>query len=381
MVALMLGLAALPTNAQRDKNYYTQVVRLADGSEVRLLPDNVEKVNVIKDDDWQQMTIAEFLKYNTSLGVDSANTYVQKGWRHDVLNNENAMQNFWVPTNAAWNEAKQKLVPYCNYVGKVSYKNSNMGTSTISVDVNSLALIPILENGLRTTAPQPILSRQQVLNGEVTVVENVPINTVVKEVASTPGSDPSSFVYVQGGGRLRNSVDVVNGISFVTVEQTTNTGKPTVSALLPQPLSTTYDIYCVLVPENPAYDPSVEEVKANRVNFTLYYSDEYGSLKEHYFPNNDEEAVDNFKEKFPSETDSYTIHAFENDPTKVDTLYVGRWTMPVCYEGLPNEVTPVLSISTPMKFTSTILRERWAAYTRSIRLAVVILRPVESENQ
>lgn len=379
MVVLVSGLVALSAHAQRDRNYYTQVVHLADGSEVRLLPDDIINMSVIKANDWQQMTIAEYLKYNTSLAVDSANTYVQKGWRHDVLNNENAMQNFWVPTNAAWNEAKQKLAPYYNYVGKVSYKNSNMGTSTVSVDVNSQTSTLILENGLQTTAPQPILSHQQVLNGEVTVVENVPINAVVREVASTPGSDPSSFVYVQSG-KLRNNIDVVNGISFVTVEPTSTTGKPTVSALLPQPLSTTYDIYCVLVPENPAYDPTVEEVKANRVNFTLYYSDENGSLKEHFFPNNDDEDVNSFKEKFPSETDSYTIHAFENDPTKVDTLYVGRWTMPVCYEGLPNEVTPVLSISIPMRYTSTALRERWAAYTRSIRLAAVILRPVESEN-
>ena len=384
MVALMLGLAALPVNAQRDLNYYTQVVRLADGSEVRLLPDDVEKVNVIRSNNWSQMTIAEYLRYNTSLGADIISAYVQAGWQSNLLNSESAISLFCIPTDKAWSEAKLKLEPYYKYAEKTSYQTwtatGSTAVETLQVhDADSImtsAVLSTLTKGvLSPTVSMPVVSRQWVLNGEVSVVDSIPLAELV-------GMDLSADLWSLKVRTGSIHPMYANGTDFMWAEPSSSYSKPEVDVLLPQTLSTTYDIYCVLVPENPAYDETVKEAKPNRVIFTLYYSDTDGSLKEQEFLDESEENITAFQEQFnlseSTQANRTTIRAFSNDPTKVDTLYVGRFTMPVCYEGLPSEVVPVLKISTPF---SVLNRNFLEAFTRDIRLAAVIFRPVESENK
>ena len=69
------------------------MVRLTDGTEIRLLPDEIGRMSVIKDNDYGQMTVGEYLLYSP-LKLDSA--YAAVGFE---TNNERISYNLWVPTN------------------------------------------------------------------------------------------------------------------------------------------------------------------------------------------------------------------------------------------------------------------------------------------
>ena len=120
----------------------------------------------------------------------------------------------------------------------------------------------------------------------------------------------------------------------------------------------------------------------NRVVFTLNYCDEKGTLKNQLFLNTDEAQIAAFKSRFPTVKDNasptnanhQTIRAFSNDTSKVDTLYIGEFTFPVCYYGLGDEYCPNIKISTPYSVFTQALRE---AYTRDFRIASIILKPKE----
>jgi hypothetical protein len=66
--------------------------------------------------------------------------------------------------------------------------------------------------------------------------------------------------------------------------------------------------------------------------------------------------------------------AFSNDPTKVDTVFIGRFNFPVNYSGLGEDYYPSLHVTSPISvFNSTQL----ATYSRDVRIAAILLRPVE----
>ena len=100
------------------------------------------------------------------------------------------------------------------------------------------------------------------------------------------------------------------------------------------------------------------------------------------FLNNDEAQIAAFKDRFPTVKDNasqtnanhQTIRAFSNDTSKVDTLYIGEFTFPVCYYGLGEEYCPNIKLSTPYSVFTAALRE---AYTRDLRIASIILKPKE----
>ena len=163
--------------------------------------------------------------------------------------------------------------------------------------------------------------------------------------------------------------------------------KPELTLYLRNVLSTTYDFYCVFVPEN--VDPLKADVvtNPNLVNFTLSYCDADGNLQEKMFLNEDSVhmayLMDTFNLK-DTQTNRNTIRAFENDTSRVDTLYIGEFTFPVCYYGLDSEESdaycPNIKISTPFSPFTAALRN---AYSRDLRIAAIILKPkelVEYEN-
>ena len=198
MLAFALGLTAMPTHAQND-GYYRQDVNVSTSKMGTLSKpvDAIDKVRIIKADDWQQMTITEYLRYNTSLGIDSVNAYVQDemgfgsgAWKNQVLNGLDTTSTFWVPTNKAWIETKPKWALYHNYVEKVSYmywkdtQTNGTGWSLPTNYTDSLSSESFLELGLTTPAPQPVLLHQQVLNGEVSVVDSIPFEYLVPELST-----------------------------------------------------------------------------------------------------------------------------------------------------------------------------------------------------
>ena len=114
----------------------------------------------------------------------------------------------------------------------------------------------------------------------------------------------------------------------------------------------------------------------------MNYCDAAGTLKNQLFLNTDEAQIEAFKARFPTVKDNasqtnanhQTIRAFSNDTSKVDTLYIGEFTFPVCYAGLSEEYCPNIKISTPYSVFTQALRE---AYTRDLRIASIILKPKE----
>ena len=160
--------------------------------------------------------------------------------------------------------------------------------------------------------------------------------------------------------------------------------KPEMTLYLHNVLSTTYDFYCVFVPESA--DPAKPDAVTlpNLVNFTLSYCDANGDLQEHVFLNEDSAHIAYMMQTFnlkETTANHNIIRGFENDTARVDTLYMGEFTFPVCYYGFdsdrPNSIDaycPNIKISTPFSPFTAALRN---AYTRDLRIAAIILKPKE----
>jgi hypothetical protein len=181
--------------------------------------------------------------------------------------------------------------------------------------------------------------------------------------------DPEKVTLEEGENSIRYAwVEPTGGGQFV---------KPEMTLYLRDVLSTTYEIYCVFVPESVDPDKANAVTLPNRVIFTLNYCDVDGKLKDYTFLNEDPDQMAAFMERFnmkDNATNKNTIRSFSNDTSKVDTLYIGEFTFPVCYYGLGGEYCPNIKITTPYSVFNASLRE---AYSRDLRIAGIILRPKE----
>jgi hypothetical protein len=170
-------------------------------------------------------------------------------------------------------------------------------------------------------------------------------------------------------------------LTYLYVEPNAGTSKPELDIYLPDVRSTTYDFYCVFVPQNVELGDTTVQLP-NRVVFTLNYCDENGKLQNHVFKDESEENKQWFNtyyehvkdsliaigEKVTGNPDANTIAAFSNDVTKVDTLYLGEFTFPISYYGLRNNrdyVCPNLKINSPFSvFNKALL----AGFERGLRV-------------
>ena len=136
------------------------------------------------------------------------------------------------------------------------------------------------------------------------------------------------------------------------------TSRPELRYYLDNVLSGTYNIYCVMVPmidyneDGLAIASTSEENKPYMIYFDMNYCNEKGVIQ---------------TVKFGDKV---------NDPTRVDTVYVGTHTFPVCYYAL-DDFAPVLNLST--SYTRVKDPELWENYSRHYRIAAVMLRPVEQD--
>ena len=172
--------------------------------------------------------------------------------------------------------------------------------------------------------------------------------------------------------------ELTNGASFsyLWVEPNGGYAKPELDIFLPEVLSTTYDFYCIFVPQSVELGDSTPTLP-NRVVFTLNYCDETGALKEYTFLDESDENINAFQEEFKltdNATNRQTIRAFSNDTSKVDTLYLGEFTFPVCYYGLGDGYCPNIKITSPFSvFNAKLL----SSFSRDLRIAGIILKPKE----
>lgn len=374
LVALVSGVMALSAHAQKDKNYYTQIIHLADGTESRLLPDEISRISVISTEDWSQMTVTEFLNYCKE-DVDSAAV-----WAHD-MNTEAKQWEVWVPNNEAWREAQNSMKPYYKSVQSTVALNIEQMTSPSNyVSVHS----PVnpeecasrrLAHEFETPVTEGVVAARNVVNGKVTIISSVPKNYWFHNLelknwqnlchTNADLADNATYKYdgIKGFNCTFDSVRTAENMSYITARPITSRGKPDVFVRLPQPLSATYDLYCAVVPENSLFE-DVSEAKPNCLNFQLYYGDENGELTTWNFSSN-------------GETNPATVNmttAFINDASKVDTLYLGRFSFPAAYDGHPVNISPVLRITCPI---SSFNSEQLGTYTRTLRLAAIMMHAIE----
>lgn len=391
MVALVLLCFAGEACAQRSKNYYTQIVRLADSTEVRLLPDDIRRVNIIKDTDYEQMTAWDYLRYGPLSG-DSAVQFFDY-WNADY-SDEDVNVTLALPSNRVWVDEVKPMLPYLNYTSRiigVDFQNltsaSNYTNRTKTFQCNSSAMPYTYLLQIVGQHTEEAMQRQQVINGEVVVVDKFEKDWWLHDLAFQNWSErikknkatyqpwPDTIVYdVQFEGvkcfssRIdTTAVRTINGTEFAVIAPNSDRSKPDVGIELPHPLSATYNFYCVIVPQNKTYDDTVTVAKPNMLNFSLYYASEDGKLATYNFSSNPERQN-------PISLNMNT--AFQNDTTKVDTLYLGQFTFPVAYVG-QDQVSPVMRISCPISvFNKTQLN----TYSRTLRLAAILMKPVELDN-
>ena len=243
---------------------------------------------------------------------------------------------------------------------------------------------------LRTTLRNKLSNPQDILrqarhtvelsNGKALVVDSLamfPWETYSPEYTAHAASSDNIGRVVTGSvetWRVQPTNPEIEEFTYLHVIPAGSFGRPELDILLPNVLSTTYDIYCVFVPP---FDAKDAEVLPNRVIFTLNYCDESGNLKDMEFLDESEENINAFQEQFnlaDNASNRTTIRAFSNDPTRIDTLYVGEFTFPVCYAGLGSDYRPNIKITSPF---SVFNKNLTSAFTRDLRIASIILKPKE----
>ena len=383
--------------------------------------------------------------------VDGMQTYVDSvmittNTLWDMLNtqmeSEDSSYTFLIPTNDAWVNQYNKVKEYYNYAPLtkaqvftekgVSSTNAEVKidneqwqdsltcrylTNWLSYSNNDgynrwLKTSPLnYGDTLRTTTYSKLSNPQDILN--LTTAE-VPLSNGVARIISDYGMYPwetyapereisvaneRNRAYVNNGTGTRVNVigvdkskvtleDGASTLSYYYIHNDNEYIKPELTVYLRNVLSTTYNIYCVFVPENVDTEKKDEVTKPNRVIFTLNYCERNGTLKNKIFLNmvpDDEvdQAIANFKSEYSittnipkteTNTNYQSVFSFVNDTSKVDTLLVGEFTFPVCYRGLGDEYCPNIKISTPYNVFNSGLRD---AFTRDLRIAAIILKPKE----
>lgn len=320
-----------------------------------------------------------------------------------------------MPTNEAWVKAYNKIKPYFNYIqttiaqdldGAASATTVPTTTTTInnvymSDSLTKRAIVdnlifnnnnkynrwvedPTAENTdtLLTTTYNALSNPDEFLaqttekvrmsNGYARVMDSLAVHSWegwAPELHISPIGQSTSWTGTNHNVRVENP-DPSKGkfeygsFSYLWVEPTSNFAKPELDIKLPGVLSTTYNLYCVIVPANIDFSDSLVESRPNQLDFNLSYCNEKGALAQTWTGSNHTTSTTHFAVRL------------ENDPTKMDTLKVGTITFPVAYAGLGEKMYPNLKITSDF---SVFNRDLMAKYTRDLRIAAIILRPVEMD--
>ena len=349
------------------------------------------------------------------------------------LSNEDSTYTFLLPDDKAYQDMYDRVKPTYNFINTTVVQDvesaGSAGTKSITVNAahlsDSLVRRTILRNlafsnndaynrwlvdkgentdTIRSTNrakfsnPGEILShtvdKVTMSNGYVHIMDTLafrPWETYLPEIAVNP-------LYYLYNDDMRNkykfairleSVEDPKGLVFgpeytkfnyLRIYPTGDYVKPDVYLQLPSVASATYKFYCVFIPakvyetEDGVAVDSLElwsEPQPNVLNFTLSYCNESGT-----------KGTYSFSKKFldsgaKADENPKTLNlntAFENDPLKTDTVYLGQFTFPVCYRGLGDDYTPNIHISCPI---SVFNKAQMSKYTRDVRIAGILMKPVE----
>lgn len=331
------------------------------------------------------------------------------------LDNEDSSYTFIMPTNETWVKQYNKVRPYYNYIAKTMYQDlltaqgTTFSNKTVTIDnaymrdsITKMMIVKdlIFSNNdaysqwvedsnapktdtIRTTRRTKLSNANDILaqtiengkvkmsNGYARVVDSIasyswetyaptldlsPISNVGRVLTGTAHNMYVTYPNPDKGDFSKN------GLSYLWVEPTTNNAKPELDIMLPNVLATTYNFYCVFVPRSANLENGNVPTNPNQVNFVLNYCNARGALADYKFSS---DMKENPSKAVP----------FENDTSKVDTMFLGKFTFPVAYSGL-GDCKPNIKITTPFsQFNQAML----AKYTRDLRIAAIILKPVEQD--
>lgn len=199
---------------------------------------------------------------------------------------------------------------------------------------------------------------------EETYAPVIKTRNVARALTSASGEpNVSRFVYV---GELPDSICVLededeDALRWVETSVSTNYA-PELDFYLYDVLSTTYDVYVVVVPNNII---RTEENKPYSLFVDINYTDADNKQVAGRF---DGETVQVGKVNVKK------VEPFVVGQHKVDTISAGRITFPVCYAGL--DAAPNIKVTHSF---STFLSTQKKKYEQNLRIANVILKPVREE--
>lgn len=141
---------------------------------------------------------------------------------------------------------------------------------------------------------------------------------------------------------------------------------PNLFMKLPNVRSATYNFYCVVLPASLGAE---QTTKPTPLNFDLSYCGA-GGLTNYHFSSSSAEN--------PNVLDISTSF-ISTDVNKVDTIYMGQFTFPFCYEGLGRDFYPSINITCPLMYSDPLFEPLYNQYSTEMRIYAIILRPVEKD--
>ncbi|MBQ6209181.1 MAG: fasciclin domain-containing protein [Prevotella sp.] len=328
------------------------------------------------------------------------------------INREDSNYTMIVPTNEAWTKAKETVSKYFNYVDKFTFlENTGTGTyrkeTPVEIDatylrdsmINYMVMKDLFYNNNlydnealntlqtgQTLRVDSLVGTSYALSGRSTVYSedaanlfegavrvdksngaifvtdslrmrtwtswNPPIkvegeNTSYMQSQNVFNSTATA-TYVTTGTQNPAVKGKLSGNGYMLVTPNTTSTNPDIYIYIPHVRSAVYNIYCVIVPEHITNTYlSEDEVKKNRIKARIGYNETSGSIKD------------------------YAMAGYvENDPTKIDTVFVGEFEFPIAYEGT-GEYYPYIRLQSQVSSSLT------NTHTRTIRLDCLLLIPKE----
>ncbi|MBP5338969.1 MAG: fasciclin domain-containing protein [Prevotella sp.] len=347
------------------------------------------------------------------------------------LSNEDSTYTFLLPNDKAYTDLYNKVKPYFNFINTTVVQDvekfktaTSTDTKSVTIDANflsdSLTCRTIIRNlafsnndeynkwlvdkgeftdTMRSTNrtkfsnPQEILShtvsKRNMSNGYAHIMDSIafyPWETYLPEIKVSPinyaytAESRSRFNFSSRINTVNDSQgNEIDSLRHLWIYPTGDYVKPEVFLELPNVMSATYKFYCVFVP---SANVRGFDGRPNCLNFQLNYCGANGKTATYSFSSK-YLASGATADENPKSVNINT--AFENDPTKVDTVYLGQFTFPVAYNGLGSAqdgYNPNLHISCPV---SVFNKTQMATYTRDVRIIAILMKPVDlvefEENQ
>lgn len=298
-------------------------------------------------------------------GVDDASAYALSSAPSDAEIQDtkvywtDSLAKRWIVRNSAFSENNRR------YNSKLSSGIAfTKGDTLRSTAGNKLTNLRNLDN--------VTVLRQQLSNGHALIVNEYPFHSfetyaplvksrIPDRVVSTSGYTYDSFDFIpsQFDESFCKLDKDETSLSYVraTLPEGSNYA-PEMDFYLNDVLSTTYDIYAVVVPGLIEGDTSL---RPYTLRFDLHYTDEKNTPQTGRL---DGDTIQTTIAKISK------VAAFENDPTKVDTLYLGHFTFPICYYG--TTAAPNIKVMSTLGSFSQSNRNK---YDAQIRIASIILKP------